>query len=244
MNEAESEPQRDELVRRFLEKYGLQGLALEDLTLALTHRSYHYEKGLSEDNERLEFLGDSFIAASASEYLYEKDLAADEGALSKRRSRLVSRALLGHRGMEMGLGEIVLLGRGERETGGRHRRSILGSALEAVVGAVYLRLGFAAAREFVRRHILEELIHFSADELAHGDYKSTLQEWAQEHFRVVPVYKRIGEEGPDHDKQFFVQVEVAGRILAQAPGQRIKTAESEAARLALEKIEAGEVALE
>jgi hypothetical protein len=117
----------------------------------------------------------------------------------------------------------------------------LGSALEALVGAIYLRLGFDAAREFFQRHVLEALTRLDASERVQADYKSALQEWAQQHYRTVPTYTRLGEEGPDHDKKFFIQVELAGHILAQASGVRIKHAENEAARLALEKIERGEI---
>jgi ribonuclease-3 len=237
-------PERDSILRRFLEVHGLTGLDLRDLDLALTHRSYAYEKDLGYDNERLEFLGDAVIATVTSEFLYERDTHADEGLLSKRRAHLVSRSLLGRRAREIELGELLLLGRGERETGGTQRLSTLGSTLEALVGIVYLRLGFAAARDFVRRHVLESLTRLNAAELAQGDFKSTLQEWAQQRYKMVPAYSRLGEEGPDHDKQFLVQVAVAGRVLAQARGSRIKIAENEAARLALEKIQADELVSE
>lgn len=236
--------ERDLILHRFLEIHGLTALDPRDLDLALTHRSYAYEKELGYDNERLEFLGDAFIGAITSEFLYERDTHADEGLLSKRRALLVSRSLLGRRAREMELGAMLLLGRGERETGGMQRLSTLGSALEALVGIVYMRLGFSAARDFVRRHVLESLTHLNAAELAQGDFKSTLQEWAQQRYKTVPAYTLLGEEGPDHDKQFLAQVAVAGRVLAQARGSRIKTAENEAARLALEKIEAGEVVSE
>jgi ribonuclease-3 len=137
--------------------------------------------------------------------------------------------------------DLLLLGRGERDTGGAQRLSTLGSALEALVGVIYLRLGFGAAREFFQRHVLEALTRLDASERVQADYKSALQEWAQQHYRTVPTYIRMGEEGPDHDKKFFIQVELAGHILAQASGVRIKHAENEAARLALEKIERGEI---
>lgn len=239
----ESEPQFEERLRRFEADFGLTGLALSDLALALTHRSFAYENNLSEDNERLEFLGDAVIATITSEFLYELDSQADEGTLSKRRAHLVSRMMLGRRALEMGLDGLIRLGRGERETGGARRRSTLGSALEALVGIIYLRLGYEAARGFGRCHILEALFRLDGTELAEGDYKSALQEWAQQHLKTVPTYVRLGDEGPDHEKQFFVQVELAGQVLAQASGQRIKLAENEAARLALEKVRSGALEL-
>jgi len=106
-----------------------------------------------------------------------------------------------------------------------------------------LRLGFEAAREFVRRHILEDLHQYALADQAHGDFKSALQEWSQQHLKQVPAYRRLSEEGPDHEKQFYVQVELAGQVLAQASGRRIKAAENDAARLALEKLLSGEITL-
>lgn len=235
--------EREPLLRRFMQDYELTELSPRDFDLALTHRSHAYETGGGEDNERLEFLGDAVIAAITSEYLYKTDPEADEGLLSKRRSRLVSRHLLGRRAQDMGLGELLLLGRGERDTGGAQRRSILGSALEALIGVVYLRLGYDAARRFAEAHVLESLVQLDEIEFSHEDFKSELQEWAQSHYKKVPRYTRLGDEGPDHDKKFFVQVELAGQVLAQASGVRVKLAENEAARLALEKIQRGEISI-
>ncbi|MCL5271562.1 MAG: ribonuclease III [bacterium] len=210
------------------------------LDQALTHRSFAFENNLAYDNERLEFLGDAIIAAVTSEYLYTTHPEADEGRLSKLRAHLVSRQLLGRRAGEMGLGGIILLGRGERETGGGKRWSILGSALEALVAVVYLRLGYATASQFIRRSILQPLAGVVPPRGVGDDFKSALQEWAQRVCRIVPVYARVGEEGPADSKSFHVEVKVAGRLLARGSGARIKAAENDAARRALDKIKAGE----
>jgi ribonuclease III len=223
---------RPELLKNFCYAHGLAALAPEDVDWALTHRSYAYETGAARDNERIEFLGDAVLSAIVSEYLYAQHPAATEGELSKLRAQIVSRATLGERAVALGLGELILLGRGERETGGARRKSTLGSALEALIGLLYLRLGFAAAREFVHAHILARL---EAKELAE-DYKSALQEWAQREYHLVPKYTRVAHTGPEHNKLFTVQVEVAGRVLAQAEGPRIKRAENEAARLAIQNL--------
>lgn len=237
-----SEPlPREMRLRSFMQEYALTDLSPRDFDLAFTHRSYAYESGARVDNERLEFLGDSVIAAITSEYLYTTEPDSSEGALSKKRSRLVSRHLLGRHAQNMGLGGLLLLGRGERDTGGAHRLSTLGSALEALVGIIYLRMGFPAAREFVRRHVMEDLVRLDAIERIQSDFKSMLQEWAQQHTHTLPTYTRLGEEGPDHDKKFFVQVELAGRVLATASGARIKHAENEAARLALDLLARGKI---
>ena len=226
---------RDQRLKAFQENYGLEELDVGDLNHALTHRSYAYEVGVGEDNERLEFLGDALIAAMTAEWLFEADSQADEGTLSKRRSRLVSRVALGRHALQMGLDGLILLGRGERDTGGARRRSTLGSALEALVGIVYLRLGFEAARKLIRIHLLAPMLEQSTH-LTHEDFKSLLQEWAQQYHKVLPAYTLLQEEGPAHERRFTVEVSVAGQALARASGQRIKQAENEAARLGLQKI--------
>lgn len=218
----------------FLAHHGLDALEPADAEWALTHSSFAGEHPGTEDNERLEFLGDALLAAISSEYLFEQDPQADEGELSNRRSRLVSRALLGRRAADLGLGELVRLGRGERETGGARRRSVIGSAIEALVGVVFLRLGFAAARTFTRRHIIEPLATELARDAEWVDHKTALQLWTQKRFKCVPAYRLLAEDGPDHDRTFRVSVEVEGRELARGAGRRIKSAENDAARQALE----------
>jgi ribonuclease-3 len=225
-----------ERMQLFLDEHGCGDLPVERLAHALTHRSYAYEASTDEDNERLEFLGDALISSVTSEVLYASDPEANEGALSKRRSRLISRAVLGRRAIEMGIGDIILLGRGERETGGARRRSILGSALEAIVAAVYLGLGFERANVFVREHILDHLTQPQHGERLSEDFKSDLQEWTQQYFHVIPTYVVVGEAGPDHDKRFTVRVVLNDRELADGVGRRIKSAENDAARQALQRI--------
>lgn len=223
---------RSERLDQFRHTCGLTDLSAEDLDWALTHRSYAFEAGTGQDNERLEFLGDAVLSAVASEALYEQYPKANEGELSKLRARMVSRATLGELAGNLGLGELILLGRGERDTGGARRGSTLGSALEALIGLIYLRLGFAPSRQFIQIHVLAPLGGASMAE----DYKSTLQEWAQREHRQVPRYHRLGHSGPDHARIFTVRVEVAGQELGKADGARIKLAENEAARQALAKL--------
>ncbi len=228
---------RDHALDAFQRAHGLESVDAADLNQALTHGSYAYEAGVEGDNERLEFLGDAAISAVTSQWLYETEAEADEGTLSKHRSRLVSRMALGGRALQMGLDELILLGRGERKSGGARRRSTLGSALEAVVGIVFLRLGFDATRDFVREHLIQP-IHAQSAEGLQEDYKSILQEWAQQEYKLAPTYRRLKEEGPDHQKRFTVEVEVAGQVLARGSGLRIKQAENEAAREGLESVRA------
>lgn len=207
------------------------GLPLADQTLveqALTHSSYAFENHLPHDNERLEFLGDAVLGLLVSEYLYEEHPRAREGVLSKQKASLVSRNVLGQRALTMELGDLVLLGRGEEINGGRDRASLLGSTLEALVGALYLGLGLPGVRPFVVREIFEPGRALSAtDEF--GDYKSQLQELVQKYYQAVPDYELIAETGPDHNKYFEVQVRVAGEMRGRGSGSRKKTAENRAA---------------
>ncbi|MCX7718561.1 MAG: ribonuclease III [Candidatus Sumerlaeaceae bacterium] len=215
-------------VREFLVRHRLSVTNYALVEQALTHSSYAFENHLPHDNERLEFLGDAVLGLLVSEYLYEEHPRAREGVLSKQKASLVSRNVLGQRALTMGLGSLVLLGRGEELNGGRDRASLLGSALEALVGALYLNLGLDGVRPFVVREIFEPGRALSAtDEF--GDYKSQLQELVQKHYQTVPEYELIAETGPDHNKYFEVQVRVAGEIRGRGSGSRKKTAENRAA---------------
>ena len=217
---------------QFLESMGLQELDRADLELALTHRSFAYENNLTQDNERLEFLGDAVLGAVCAQFLYERYPQAPEGDMSKWRAHLVSRQMLGLRALELGLGGLVRLGHGEEETGGRRRPSTMGSALEAVIGVIFLHLGFDAARRFVRTHILEPLIESQGGQPSAGDYKTALQELTQQHYHMIPEYRRAGETGPDHSKEYTVLVELEGEVLGQGVGSRVKAAENQAAQQA------------
>jgi ribonuclease-3 len=227
---------RDHLTR-FLENLGLHpdAEALDLIDTAFTHRSYAFENQLSYDNERLEFLGDAVIGLLAAEHLFRRFDQAHEGELSKRKGRVVSRTILGRRAREMGLADVVHLGRGEDRTGGRHRPVLLGSALEALVGAVYLALGWDEAVAFVRRCILEPLDEVAAAEDL-TDYKSRLQEVVQKRHQITPEYRLARETGPDHNKRFFIEVFVCEEKWGEGWGPRKKVAENEAARAALEHL--------
>jgi ribonuclease-3 len=224
---------REALLHDFRLAHGLETLASHRLDLALTHTSYANENDAPGDNERLEFLGDAVLASASSAYLFDLFEHHDEGALSKLRAQVVSRRLMGKRAEEMGLGSLMLLGRSELKAGSRPRRTLLGSALEALVGIIFLDLGYEAAARFVVDRIVEP----SLEEIEHnellGDFKSDLQEWTQSRMGGTPAYRLVEEAGPDHAKFFSVEVLMDGRVLARGEGSRIKLAENEAARLAL-----------
>jgi ribonuclease-3 len=195
---------------------------------ALTHSSFAFEHGLPYDNERLEFLGDAVLGLVATEFLYTTYPHSNEGVLAKYKSQIVSRAVLGKRAEDMGIGELILLGKGEEQNGGRTRLALLGSALEAIVGALYLDLGLQKIMPFLREAVFEPAHQISTcDEF--GDYKSLLQELVQKEFQTTPVYTLVGESGPDHNKSFEVVVHVRDELLGRGIGRRKKSAENEAA---------------
>jgi ribonuclease III len=200
---------------------------------SLIHRSYRTEANLEEDNERLEFLGDSVIGLACTEFLLRENPESDEGSLSKLRATLVSRHVLGHIALEMNLGQALLLGMGEERSGGRQRLSILGSALEAVCGALYLSYQWERLQPSLVEKIIKPALILSEKKQI-LDHKSALQEWAQQKFQCVPKYQVVSEGGPDHLKIFEVQVSIEGKLLGKGEGHRKKSAENEAAKDALE----------
>ncbi len=208
----------------------------ELLRLALTHRSYLSVSGKSnrESNERLEFLGDSVLGLVTSEFLYRAHPTEHEGQLTKTKSLLVSKAILSRRALAMGLGRFVFMSHSEVESGGRQRLSILADGFESVVAAIYLDQGFETSREFIHRWLLNDATEIAADK-RHTNYKSHLQEYVQSTFRTHPVYRIRSEMGPDHSKQFMVEVMVGRRLMGSGKGRNKKEAEQAAARDALER---------
>lgn len=223
---------REAMLQHFCRAHGLEALVPARIDLALTHRSYANENDVEEDNERLEFLGDAVLSTACSAYLYEFFGEHDEGELSKLRAQIVSRRTVGKRAEEMELGPLLLLGRSEVNTG-RQRRTLLGSALEALVGVIFLDEGYETAARFVVSRIVEPSLREIEENALLGDFKSELQEWTQARHGETPTYALIGEEGPDHNKKFTVEVSIDGRPLARGEGSRIKLAENDAARHAL-----------
>jgi ribonuclease III len=187
------------------------------------------------DNERLEFLGDGIISAIAADFLYSRFPNEPEGILSKKKAFLVSRRELGRRAEQMGLGELVLLGKGEEHSGGRARISVIGSALEALVGALYFEIPYPALRQFVTDSILVPLA-IGLNEEIYLDYKSRFQELVQKTTNTIPRYAKVSEEGPSHEKTFTVEVYVGEECMGAGQGKRIKTAENRAAKMAHEKM--------
>ena len=206
---------------------------------ALTHTSYVNElkdKDL-QDNERLEFLGDAVLALLVSEQVAAACPGSTEGTLSKLRARLVSEASLARAARRLGLGRLIRLGRGEELTQGRDKDSILANAMEAVLAAIYRDGGLEAARAFALKAFAQELEEAGREgDAGQSDYKTQLQEWCQRQHDTVPQYVTTKESGPDHQKQFEVQVVVQGTIMGRGAGRSKKEAEQAAAQQALEQV--------
>lgn len=200
------------------------------LRQALTHSSYANERHMKKlsDNERLEFLGDAVLEIISSDFLYHNYPDVPEGQLTKLRASIVCEPTLALCTKELDLGDYLYLGRGENQTGGRKRKSILSDALEAVIGAIYLDGGFANAKEFVLKYIMTDIEH----KQLFYDSKTILQELVQGERRQLS-YRLIGESGPDHDKSFSVEVCVDDEVISTGTGHTKKAAEQEAAYKAL-----------
>ncbi len=227
-------------IDRLAERLGYRFRTPRLLEAALTHRSYLNESPdpSREDNERLEFLGDAVLDLVISERFLSRFPHAPEGELSKLKARTVSEAALSHVARRLDLGSALILGRGEELTGGRDKASLLADALEAVIAAVYLDGGLDAARGVVLAAFAEEFDNLSRPEVA--DHKTELQELCQREFSVLPVYRVLGESGPDHHKQFDVELSIRGQVYGAGTGRSKKEAEQQAARDALAKIKAAQ----
>jgi len=201
------------------------------LRQALTHRSYSYEHDNQPNNERLEFLGDSVLGFVVTSHLFERFTALDEGNLTKLKNALVSATALAKVASDLGLGEFMLLGKGETQTGGSSKPNLLADTFEALLGAVYVESGIEAAEQLVKRLVLAPLENHELL-LENADPKTKLQEWAQARLLEAPNYE-ITHEGADHDRTFFATVTVAGVEVAGVARSR-KNAEAQAALAALE----------
>ena len=208
-------------------KIGYTFQDLEILKQAMMHSSYINEKHLPKYkcNERLEFLGDAVLELVSSEFLFYEDQTRPEGELTKARASMVCEPALAFCAREIDLGQYLLLGKGEDATGGRKRESVTSDAMEALIGAIYIDGGFANAKEFIKRFILNDL----ENKKLFFDSKTILQEIVQAHFKEEISYRMIGEEGPDHDKSFHAAVLIGEKEYGTGTGRTKKAAEQEAA---------------
>ena len=210
--------------------------AEELFTEALAHRSYCSEHSAIQNNERLEFLGDSVLGLIVTNFIFATYPNLSEGQLAKVRSGVVSADALGDVARELNIGPYLLLGKGEATSHGSDKTSILSDTMEALIAAIYLQDGFPTAEEFVLR-ILEDRISEAAAGPGGHDFKTRLQERAARNFKTAPKY-RLVEWGPDHDKRFTATVLIAGRELGSGTGPSKKAAEQAAAKVAWETLTA------
>ena len=218
------------MYKDFSQLEGAAGYCFEDKTLlkqAMTHSSYANEHRAQhmKDNERLEFLGDAVLEVISSEFLFKEYPEMPEGDMTKTRASLVCEPTLAFCAQEIDLGGFLLLGKGEDATGGRGRDSVVSDAMEALIGAIYLDGGFANAKEFIHRFILNDMEH----KKLFYDSKTILQEIVQGHTDEALTYVLLKEEGPDHNKSFEVSAMLGGQEIGRGIGRTKKSAEQRAA---------------
>ena len=218
----------------FEEKIGYHFKDRSLLRQALTHRSFVNEAGSGREasNERLEFLGDAVLELAVSIRLYSERPHDPEGTMSKTRAALVCESALSKKAETLGIGRVLLLGKGEEKTGGRSKPSVTSDALEALIGAVYLDGGFQAAASLIDAYVLNDI-----GKSAQPDYKTRLQEYVQKNGGGTVQYRLSGESGPDHSKIFTMTAVIAGEECESGPGRSKKAAEQMAAKAALMRLE-------
>ncbi len=207
----------------------------ELLERALTHKSYANENRVPAHNERLEFLGDAVLSLIVSEHLMKNCPDSTEGDLSRLRAAVVSEPALAAVARDIGLGSYLLLGKGEEQTGGRDKDSLLANCLEALIASVYLDGGLPVAEALVIR-LFEKTVQRTCTSRGTLDYKTELQELSQERMKQLPEYRIVSETGPDHQKQFTVELSINSEICGRGTGRSKKDAEQKAAREALKKL--------
>ena len=197
---------------------------------ALLHKSLGNERKeyKNQNNERLELLGDAVLDLIVAEYLYKNYKSASEGTIAKLKAMIVSEPILAKISRQIGVGKFLMLSRGEVMSGGRNRESILADSFEAILGAVYIDSNLDEARVFALSHIKQYIDHIEENEDI-LDFKSILQEYVQKNFRTVPTYELISEKGPDHMKEFEIQV-VVGKYKEKAIAKNKKKAEQLSAK--------------
>lgn len=224
----------NEKLRELEKKIGYYFRDFELLQHAMMHSSYINEQHLPKHqcNERLEFLGDAVLELVSSEFLYQQHPTVSEGELTRVRASMVCEPSLAFCARDIELGSYLLLGKGEEATGGRERDSVTSDAMEALIGAIYLDSGFTSAKEFIHKFILSDL----ENKKLFFDSKTILQEIVQAQKSRTVSYQLLGEEGPDHNKVFYVEVYVGDSCYGTGKGRTKKAAEQEAAYQAILKL--------
>jgi len=226
--------ERERELSLFLEENSLSFNDLSLLNLAFTHTSYANEyRGGVDNNERLEFLGDSVLGMITAEYLFSSFGKFHEGDFSKIKSVVVSESSLSEVASNMHFERYLLVGHGERNQGGEMKKAIQADAMEAVIAALYLDQGFDVARRFVLSFIPAQIDKVLADRITYKDYKTVLQEYYQKKKGKVPVYTLVKQSGPDHEQVFEMTVSLGTKVFGPASGKSKKNAEQAVAKVAL-----------
>ncbi len=231
-------PERKKDLEVFCRNLNLHFKNLNILDLAFHHRSFSNENKEHKryNNERLEFLGDSVLGLATAAFLYEDMMDNPEGDLARIKANVVSEQVLAPIAKDiMHIDRYLVMGKGEEQTGGREKKAILADAVEAVIGALYLDSGYAAAEKLVLRLIVPEIRKVQLDK-GNRDYKTVLQEYYQQKHKMCPTYELVRVSGPDHDKTFVMSVHLGSMTYGPAEGKNKKNAEQEAARMACEAL--------
>ncbi len=235
---AVSSHRRKEL-QLFERQSGIKFRDIELLNLAFAHRSFANESNKEVDNnERLEFLGDSVLGLVVAEYLFENLSDRAEGDLAKIKSFVVSEDSLAEVARRIEVHTYILIGKGEENSGGRNKKALLADCMEAIIGAFFVDSGFRPARKFVLRHVVPEITKV-LENRHRKDYKTLLQEYVQKTYKTYPRYRLVKKTGPDHDKTFWIEVVVDEKSYGPGKGANKKEAEQNAAALAFETIDRG-----
>lgn len=205
---------------------------------AFVHKSYVNEEKKSNQlsNERLEFLGDSVLSLTVSDFLYRNFPHLNEGVYTDIKAALVNSELLAKVARVLDIGSLIILSKGERHHGGKDNTSILADTLEAVIGSIYLDSSYASAQSFIYKFIIKPYIKSIILDKSYIPSKSKLQELLQNQYKVLPVYKEMKSYGPEHKKKFIIGVYLRDKLLATGVGKSKKDAEEQAAHLSLQKL--------
>ena len=225
-------PKRVQELTAFAKNISIKFSNINLLELAFTHRSVANEKGQKHiNNERLEFLGDSVLGMATAAYLYEHFMDNPEGDLAKIKSSVVSEQSLAPIALKIGIDKMLILGKGEEMSGGRHKKAILADAVEAVIGAYYLDAGYKAAEKLVLSFMIPAIDNYVSYK-GSKDYKTLLQEAHQKKYKSCPNYELVKETGPDHERTFWVTVHLKNASYGPESGKSKKEAEQNVAKKA------------
>ena len=216
-------------IEKFQEAIGIKLKNIKFLELAFTHKSYINENKKSEDNERLEFLGDAVLELVCTEFLYRNFPEKKEGEMTAIRSALVKKESLCEAAKKLNIGKLIKLSRGEKASGGQEKDYILANTVEAIIGAIFLDQGMKQAQAFVKKNLLNKTKQIIKQKL-HIDAKSLFQEIAQEKKKTTPSYKVLNEKGPDHSKVFTSGIFLEEKLVAKGKGSSKQNSEVDAAK--------------